>query len=163
MVIFTLVFCKFAFLKFFTIDADYIRMQIGKPKRTIHKNVENKKQGYTIAAKICLCMYPLSLFLCCFFRCEEKTIISQEDASPAKGLRLICCQLWLCLPVLELELWQLWLRLCIINVELLSTFTTSVVLTYTGTGLSPTLVVLIYSKSGALPTSVAPILLDLEF
>ena len=42
MVTFTLVFCKFVFLKFFAIGADCIRLQIEKPKRSIHKNVENK-------------------------------------------------------------------------------------------------------------------------
>ena len=78
MVIFTLVFCKFAFLKFFAIGADYIRMQIGKPKRSILKKVENKKQCYRIAAKVCLYMYLLSLLLCCFFRYGKKLLFLKK-------------------------------------------------------------------------------------
>ena len=52
-----------------------------------------------------------------------------------KGLRLAFCQLWLCLSLLDLELWQLWSCQFTLNQELcklLSTFATSVMLTSTG-------------------------------
>ena len=83
MVIFTPVFCKFAFLKFFAIGTDCIRMQIGKPKKEVYiKMQKNKKQSCRIAAKVCLYMNPLSLLLCCFFRYGEKNYYFSKRCFP---------------------------------------------------------------------------------
>ena len=86
MVTFTLVFCNFAFLKFFVVGTENIR-PTGKPQEKIIKSVEIDKRNRIIEllGKVCLCSHPLSLSLCCFFmlllQVCSKNIISQEDAS----------------------------------------------------------------------------------
>ena len=90
-----------------------------------------------------LIIHPLLIYFSNFVTCHKKFNLRGTYSNLQEGLRLICCQLrlclsllglefsqlWLCLSLLELELCQLRLCLCTLNLELLLTVTTLVVLT----------------------------------